>query len=105
MEEDNYKKEVCSACDVERSDKKKVIFMASSVVLLLLGLIFEFNLKWSLVAEFLFIVTAIISGYNIAREGLSLLIFRKRQRILPGPMPWIMDWPISIFLQGTGWPH
>jgi len=81
MEEDNYKKEVCSACDVERSDKKKVIFMASSAVLLLLGLIFEFNLKWSLVAEFLFIVTAIISGYNIAREGLSLLIFRKRLSI------------------------
>ena len=77
----------CPACNVESSGeggdgaKKRVTFIIFSAILLSVGLIFKFILKWELPAELLFLATAVISGYSIVREGLFLLIFRKRLSI------------------------
>ena len=60
---------------------KKIVFIGLSAVLLAIGLVFELNLRWELPANIIFITVAIISGYSIAREGLSSLIFRKRLSI------------------------
>lgn len=77
----------CPARNVESSGegcdgvKKRVTFIIFSAILLSVGLIFKFILKWELPAELLFLATAVISGYSIVREGLFLLIFRKRLSI------------------------
>jgi len=60
---------------------KKIVFIGLSAILLAIGLVFELNLRWELPANIIFITVAIISGYSIAREGLSSLIFRKRLSI------------------------
>lgn len=78
----------CSMCDVESSGEspltwrnRRIVLIAISAVLLFIGLIFEFILKLEPLAEILFLATAVISGYSIAKEGFSALIFRKRLSI------------------------
>jgi len=79
--------EGCATCNAEASEEnhneedKRIILIVLSAILLSLGLIFEFTLKWKQPAELLFVATAIISGYSIAREGFSSLIFRKKLSI------------------------
>jgi len=76
---------VCSSESLEEEEggekSKKIILIVLSAILLSLGLIFEFILKWEVPAEILFLVTAAISGYSIVKEGLSSLIFRKKLSI------------------------
>jgi len=77
--------EECITCGVEApeitssiwKDKRTVIIMTSAV-LFFAGLIFEFILVRRSIAEILFSATVIISGYNIAKEGLTHLLFRRR---------------------------
>jgi len=77
----------CLLCAVEDSETegsikdKRVILIVFSAIVLSVGLVFEFIIKWELSAEILFIVTAVISGYSIAKEGFSSLIFRKKLSI------------------------
>ncbi|MFQ6116161.1 MAG: cation-transporting P-type ATPase, partial [bacterium] len=80
--------EGCLECDVEVSEEsppiwrdKRFILIVISAILLSVGLVFEFILKWMLPAWVLFLTTAAISGSSIAREGFSSLIFRKRLSI------------------------
>ncbi|HIE18147.1 TPA: cadmium-translocating P-type ATPase, partial [Candidatus Bathyarchaeota archaeon] len=79
--------ECCTVCDGESLEEesggksKKIILIVLSAILLSIGLIFEFILKWRMLAEILFLVTAAISGYSIVKEGLSSLIFRKKLSI------------------------
>jgi len=44
---------------------KKIVFIGLSAILLAIGLVFEFNLRWELPANIIFITVAIISGYSI----------------------------------------
>jgi len=79
-EEDN-----CPVCDSEiwregESKKGKELGIAFSALLLSGGLILEFILNLDLPALILFLATAGISGYEIAREGISSL-FRKQVSI------------------------
>lgn len=60
---------------------KRVILLAISSFTFSVGLIFEFVLKLSLLARILFLVTAVASGYGIAKKGLFYLIFKKRLNI------------------------
>jgi len=74
----------CRACNIESFEGKRsreIILMGLSAMLLSIGLIFEFLLGWRKPAEILFIITAVISGYDIAKEGLSSLIFQKKLSI------------------------
>jgi len=78
----------CAVCDIEFSGvslpiwrDKRIVLIVFSAILLSVGLIFEFILKWELLAEILFLTTATISGYSIARKGFSSLIFRKKLSI------------------------
>ena len=77
----------CAACDVEVSAKssigrdRRILLIVSSAILLSTGLLIEFILKFSSLAEILFLTTAVITGYSIAREGFSSLIFQKRLSI------------------------
>ncbi len=85
MQHDHSKEENCIVCDSEiweeeESKKDKKLNMALSAVLLSVGLILEFILKMDLPALILFLATAWISGYGIAREGVSSL-FQKRVSI------------------------
>lgn len=80
--------ERCSVCDVESLQvsppmwrDKRIFVIAISAMLLSAGLLSEFILKWELLARILFIATAAVSGYNVAREGVSSLILRKRLNI------------------------
>ena len=79
--------ERCSLYGVEASGErsykkgKRVLLILSSATLLFVGLIFKFILKWDVAAEIFFLVTSAISGYNIAKEGFSSLIFRKKLSI------------------------
>jgi len=81
------REENCTICNAEAIEEKsneknkKLILITVSAILLFLGLIFEFVLKWPMPAEILFLVTAAISGYSIAREGFSSLIFQKKLSI------------------------
>ena len=87
-EHQNERGNGCHLCDVEESEEShsirgdgRIVLIVSSAILLILGLVFEFILKWGLLAEVLFLTTAVISGYNIAREGFASLIFRRRLSI------------------------
>jgi len=80
--------EVCPACDAEATGQpypiwrdRRIVPIVFSAVLLSTGLIFEFIIKWELLATILFLTTAVISGYNIAIEGFSSLIFRRKLSI------------------------
>ena len=78
----------CPRCGIEPLEEhppiwrnKQIFLITLSAILLSTGLTLEFVLKWELLAEFLFIITAVISGYDIAREGVSSLLFRKKLSI------------------------
>ena len=78
----------CSVCEMDTSAEapsmrrdKRIILIVSSAILLSLGLFFDFVLRWELLAEGFFLATTALSGYTIAKEGLSALIFRKRLSI------------------------
>ena len=78
----------CIVCDPEVSVEspmwrnREIILMASSVVLLSMGLFFKFILQLSYLAEILFLTTAAISGYSIAKAAFSSLVFQKRIRTI-----------------------
>jgi len=77
----------CIVCDAEVSAgsltwrDRRITFIASSAILLSVGLILELVVKLSSLAEILFLATAAVSGYSIAKEGFSSLIFQKRLSI------------------------
>ena len=79
--------ECCDVCNIESLEGeggekgKEIILIALSAILLSVGLIFEFILEWRMPAEILFLATAAISGYSIAKEGFSSLIFRRKLSI------------------------
>jgi len=87
---ENHKEteDVCPVCNIKPSrdedgeeKNKSILIIAFSAILLSVGLIFEFILEWDTSAEVLFMATSAISGYNIAREGFSSLMFRKKLSI------------------------
>ncbi len=84
---EHHHEDECHACGVEGLEthslwrSKRVAIMALSGTLLAVGLLFEFGLSWVLPAELLFLATAAISGYELAKEGVSSLIFRRRLNI------------------------
>lgn len=77
----------CVVCDTEILvdspiwKDSRIIIIVLSTILLSVGLVFEFILELELLTTILFLATAAMSGYRIAREGLSSLIFRKRMSI------------------------
>lgn len=78
----------CPKCGIEPLEEqpsiwrnKQIFLITLSAILLSTGLILEFILKWKLLAELFFLITAVISGYPIAREGVSSLIFQKKLSI------------------------
>ncbi|RJS87078.1 cation-transporting P-type ATPase, partial [Candidatus Bathyarchaeota archaeon] len=79
--------ECCDVCNIESLEGeggekgKEIILISLSAILLSVGLIFEFILEWRMPAEILFLATAAISGYSIAKEGFSSLIFRRKLSI------------------------
>jgi Cd2+/Zn2+-exporting ATPase len=52
-----------------------------SAILFGIGLLFEFIFSQTLTATVLFVITAIITGYHSAREGIETLLFRRRLSI------------------------
>ncbi len=60
---------------------EEIRIISISTILLTLGLILEFVLHLRTPAEILFILTIILSGYEIAKEGVSSLLFRRRLNI------------------------
>ena len=87
MHRDHHEGETCprrSPEAMEHGDdggSREIALMTLSGILLSIGLVSEFILGWELPADLLFLATAILSGYEIAREGLSSLIFRRRLSI------------------------
>ena len=78
----------CPACTLDYSkefvpikEDRRIILIAISAILLSVGLVFEFILKWDLFSEIIFLITAVISGFDLARAGFSSLIFQKRLSI------------------------
>ena len=76
----------CVACEVgglKEGDARvwrdgRVALIAASGLLLLIGLVLHFILELHLIAEILFLVTAVITGYDIARKGVYSLIAHRR---------------------------
>jgi Cd2+/Zn2+-exporting ATPase len=83
--------EECNTCTVKFPEKeelvssieknKKIIIVAFSAMLFSVGLILEFIFRMQIFAEIFFTFVAIISGYSIAKEGFSSLLFRRRINI------------------------
>ncbi|MCD6530774.1 cadmium-translocating P-type ATPase [Candidatus Bathyarchaeota archaeon] len=78
--------EECLACKVDELlppiwKDKRILVIVVSASLLSAGLVFKLAFKLNLPAEALFVVTAITAGFDIAKEGLSSLIFRRRLNI------------------------
>jgi len=69
----------CQICEVTVPEAlsvwkdKRVLTIAVSAVLLSIGLFFEFAIKEHLLAEVLFLVITVVSGYKIAKESFSSL--------------------------------
>ncbi|RJS81274.1 hypothetical protein CW709_05350 [Candidatus Bathyarchaeota archaeon] len=77
-----HKEEIegCRTCRVEESlppfwKDKRILLIAVSASFLSIGLILKLIFKLNLPAEALFVATAITVGFDIAKEGLSSLIF------------------------------
>lgn len=82
----NYEK--CPLCDIESSEKilysvwkDKIVLITISLLMLFIGLVFEFVFKLGSFARIIFLITAIIPGYSIAKKGFSALLFKKRLSI------------------------
>ncbi len=77
----------CPKCNIEPSEEigngryDRIVLIAISAMSLLVGLLFEFILERGMLAESLFIVTTMISGYEIAKAGFSSLLFRRKLSI------------------------
>ncbi len=86
-EQHNESEKGCNVCDIEVSAEspiwkdRRIILIVLSAILFSVGLLFDFILKLNLLAGILFLTTAAVSGYSIAREGLLSLIFRKKLTI------------------------
>ena len=83
-----HKEEIegCRTCKVEEFlppfwKDKRILLIAVSASFLSIGLILKLIFKLNLPAEALFVATAITVGFDIAKEGLSSLIFRRRLNI------------------------
>ncbi len=79
---------ICHTCDREQNIESQSLwsdwrigFITSSAILVSLGLFFEFVLSQMVIATALYIVTAIITGYHSAREGVEILLFQRRLSI------------------------
>jgi Cd2+/Zn2+-exporting ATPase len=77
----------CVLCDPELSAEyplwrdRRIVLIVLSATLLSTGLVLGFILEWKLPSDILLMATAVVSGYSIAREGISSLIFRRRLSI------------------------
>ncbi|MHA1713678.1 MAG: heavy metal translocating P-type ATPase, partial [Candidatus Ranarchaeia archaeon] len=78
----------CPVCGIDETDyslsiwsDKRLYIIIISGALLLTGLVFEFMLGLGLAAALLFLVTAFVSGFDIAKGGVSALISKKRLNI------------------------
>jgi Cd2+/Zn2+-exporting ATPase len=80
MPEEDFKDEICPVCDAnifeeEVNEKdRRIPLIVLSAVLLFTGLVLEFVLEKRSFALLLFLATAGISGYPIAKEGVSSLL-------------------------------
>ncbi|UCD72696.1 MAG: cadmium-translocating P-type ATPase [Candidatus Bathyarchaeota archaeon] len=103
MHEEDFKDDLCPVCDssileeeVNEKDKR-IPLIVLSAVLLLTGLVLEFVLEKQSIALLLFLATAGISGYPIAKEGVSSLL---RNRVSIGFLMTIAA--VGAFLIGHG---
>jgi Cd2+/Zn2+-exporting ATPase len=78
----------CPSCTPDFSQEftpiwkdRRILWILTSAITLSIGLVFRFILNFNVIAEIVFLLTAIMSGFEIAREGLSSLIVRKRMNI------------------------
>ena len=78
----------CSSCQVDYSEEaipvrqdRRSILIAVTTLFLLAGLITELLLELQILAGLLFMITAILAGFNIAKKGLHALIYRRRLNI------------------------
>ena len=84
MHEPHENGAACSVCEVKYEEAtplrrdKRILIIASSGALLSTGLLFELILKWETLALLLFIATAVISGYSIAKEAFTALILERK---------------------------
>jgi len=58
--------------------KKNLFIIASSLILLAAGLIYEFIVSQRIMAQLLFLAVVGIAGYSIIRRGFSSLVFQRR---------------------------
>lgn len=94
---------VCHVCNIEESyinyinnvpfwkDDRVILIIISSFILFT-GLVIKFIFKIDLVTEGLFLLTAIILGYEVAKESILSLIYKKRL---------IIDFLITIAVIGS----
>ncbi len=75
----------CSYCSLGDStgksklwSKKNLFIIASSLILLAAGLIYEFIVSQRIMAQLLFLAVVGIAGYSIIRRGFSSLVFQRR---------------------------
>ncbi len=75
----------CSYCSLGDStgkselwSKKNLFIIASSLVLLVSGLIYEFIFSQRIIAQLFFLAVVGITGHGIIRRGFSSLVFQKR---------------------------
>ena len=78
----------CPRCDREPDIEsgsvwadRRIGLIASSAILFSIGLIIRFVFSQTLIATILFVVTAILTGYHLAWEGLETLVFQRRLSI------------------------
>ena len=68
--------EECLLCSIETSysiwKDKRIILITIFSIMLSLGLFFKFIMRWDLFAKILFIITTIVLGSSIAKEGFIL---------------------------------
>jgi Cd2+/Zn2+-exporting ATPase len=78
----------CPRCDGESSEEsgsiwtdRRIGLITASVILFSIGLIIAFVFSQTGIATVLFVATAILIGYHIAREGLETLFLQRRLSI------------------------
>lgn len=65
----------------EKGLYNEIYLIIFSTVLFALGLILEFIIGWRSIAYLLFVATSVLAGYEIAKEGLNSLLFRRKLSI------------------------
>ena len=58
--------------------KKNLFIIASSLILLAAGLIYEFIVSQRIMAQLLFLAVVGVAGHSIIRRGFSSLVFQRR---------------------------